>query len=271
MIQRPKILVFDSGLGGLTVFSALHRLRPEADYTYIADDAAFPYGGLAEEVLIARVDAVMEAMIARVQPDCVVIACHTASTLVLPPLRARWPHLPFVGTVPAIKTGAEQSRSGLFSVLATPGTVARDYTLELIRQFAGHCQVNLVGSRLLAGFAERFMQGEALDDAALKAEIAPAFIEESGGRTDVIVLACTHYPLLLAQMKRLSPWEVAWIDPGPAIARRADHLLREMGFAGGGVGGLAQFMFASGRKPVDALWQALESRGFERRLEGSVP
>ena len=271
MIQRPKILVFDSGLGGLTVFSALQALRPEADYTYIADDVAFPYGGLAEDVLIARVNAVMEAMIARVQPDYVVIACHTASTLVLPPLRARWPHLPFVGTVPAIKTGAEQSRSGLFSVLATPGTVARDYTLDLIRQCAWHCKVNLVGSRLLAGFAERFMQGEALDDAAVKAEIAPAFIEESGGKTDVIVLACTHYPLLLAQLKRLSPWDVAWIDPGPAIARRADHLLREMGFMGGGAGGSAQFMFASGRKPADALWQALESRGFERWLQGSVP
>ena len=271
MPKRPKILVFDSGLGGLTVFSALCALRPDADYTYVADDAAFPYGPLAGDVLIARVMVVMEQMIARVQPDCVVIACNTASTLVLGPLRARWPDLPFVGTVPAIKPAAGQTRSGLFSVLATPGTVARDYTHDLVRQFAGQCRVNLVGSKALASLAERFMQGEPVADADLRREIMPAFVDEARQKTDVIVLACTHYPLLLEQFTRLAPWPVTWIDSGPAIARRTDHVLREKGLlpestAGSG----ASFMLTSGHQPADVLWKALQGRGFTHWLEGSV-
>ena len=196
----PKILVFDSGLGGLTVFRELQRLRPEADYLYVADDAAFPYGRHAADVVISRVGAVMQTALSRFQPDAVVIACNTASTLVMGPLRATWPHVPFVGTVPAIKPAAEQTQSGLFSVLATPGTVARDYTHDLVRQFAEHCDVELVGSKRLASLAEAFMQGEAVDDADIWAEIAPCFVAQDGRRTDVIVLACTHYPLLAGDL-----------------------------------------------------------------------
>jgi glutamate racemase len=123
--QTPKILVFDSGLGGLTVYREIARLRPEADYIYFADDAAFPYGALSEHGLVSRVQSVLDAAITEHVPDIVVIACNTASTLVLPPLRAAYPALPFVGTVPAIKPAAERSRTQMISVLATPGTAAR--------------------------------------------------------------------------------------------------------------------------------------------------
>lgn len=153
----PKILVFDSGLGGLTVFSEITRLRPNLTYLYCADDAGFPYGSWNEEALIDRVINIISGLIATESPDMVVIACNTASTLVLSHLRRRWPMIPFIGTVPAIKPAAEQSRSHMISVLATPGTVKRDYTQKLITQFAGHCQVTLVGSGNLAGLAERAM------------------------------------------------------------------------------------------------------------------
>src|ERR671912_1354566 len=140
----PTILVFDSGLGGLTVFSEILKVRPDARYVYAADDAGFPYGRLSEEALVARVLAVMDRLIGLYAPDLVVIACNTASTLVLPHLRARFP-IPFVGTVPAIKPAAALSRSGRISVLATPGTVARDYTRDLIESYAAGARVNLVG------------------------------------------------------------------------------------------------------------------------------
>ena len=122
--SAPTILVFDSGLGGLTVFAPVAAARPDARFIYAADDAAFPYGRLAPDDLIARILAVMERLVAAWSPDLVVVACNTASTLVLPHLRARFA-IPFVGTVPAIKPAAERSRSRMFSVLATPGTVAR--------------------------------------------------------------------------------------------------------------------------------------------------
>ena len=231
MSRAPKILVFDSGLGGLTVCGEVARLLPDAQIIYAADNAAFPYGELGEDALVARVLAVTDRLIALCGPDAIVIACNTASTLTLPHLRARFPEIPFIGTVPAIKPAASQSRSGLISVLATPGTVARDYTRELVRAYAAHCAVTLAGSRVLAPLAEAFMQGKNVSDAAIAREIAPAFVTSGELRTDCIVLACTHYPLLLRHFERLAPWPVAWIDPAPAIARRAGHVLREqLGF-----------------------------------------
>lgn len=228
MTRAPKILIFDSGLGGLTVFSEIIKLRPHAEFIYCADDAGFPYGLLSEADLVRRVMQVMEELIARHAPDIIVIACNTASTLVLPHLRARWPNIPFVGTVPAIKPAAQLSRSQMISVLATPGTVARDYTQELISHFAKGCEVMLVGSKSLARLAESFMHGGVIADEEIAREIAPCFKEnESRARTDVVVLACTHYPLLLEAFRRVAPWPVEWIDPAPAIARRADHLLSE--------------------------------------------
>ena len=118
----PTILVFDSGLGGLTVFAEILKARPNARYVYAADDAGFPYGRLSEAVLAERVVAVMERLIALHDPDIVVVACNTASTIVLPHLRKRF-SIPFVGTVPAIKPAARTTQTGYLSVLATPGTV----------------------------------------------------------------------------------------------------------------------------------------------------
>ncbi|PTM42396.1 glutamate racemase [Bosea sp. 124] len=223
-LRTPTILVFDSGLGGLTVLSRTMQAHAGAHVVYAADDAGFPYGRLRENDLVARVLSVMERLVARFHPDLVVIACNTASTLVLPALRARFA-IPFVGTVPAIKPAAAATRSGLISVLATPGTVARDYTRGLIESYAGGCEVTLVGSTRLAGLAEAALKGDPVDDDAILAEIGPCFVARAGTRTDVVTLSCTHYPLLLERLKRLAPWPVDWIDPAPAIARRVTQLL----------------------------------------------
>ena len=259
--RGPRILVFDSGLGGLTVLAQVRKARPDAALVYAADDAAFPYARLGESELVSRVASVMERLVADHAPDLVVIACSTASTLVLGPLRARFPALPFVGTVPAIKPAAAASKSRLISVLATTGTVARDYTQALVREYAGDCQVTLVGSRHLARLAEDGMRGLALDDAEIVREIAPCFVENQGRRTDVVVLACTHYPLLLDRLTRLAPWPVDYIDPAPAIARRVDALLgpgdrtNPYGFAPGPA------IFTSGAAPEGALQTALREFG----------
>ena len=262
----PTILVFDSGLGGLTVHAEIVRMRPGARYVYLADDAVFPYGGMAADLLVPRVCGLLDDWIGRVRPDVVVIACNTASTLVLPELRAAHPGLPFVGTVPAVKPAAARSHSRLISVLATPATVARDYTHDLIRQHAAHCEVTLVGSARLAPLAEAFMKGDPVSDEEIASEIAPCFVERDGRRTDHVVLACTHYPLLLDRLRRLSPWRVEWVDPAHAIARRVDHVLAEEGFPheahvekiGAGRG---TAHFTSGQPPDGALATALGERG----------
>ncbi len=220
----PTILVFDSGVGGLSVFREVARARPDAHFVYAADDAGFPYGGLSDHALLARVDDVLGRLIALTSPALVVIACNTASTVVLPALRARH-SMPFVGTVPAVKPACAASLSGRVSILATPGTVRRDYTAGLIRAFAGRCDVTLVPSVNLAALAEDALAGRAVADEAIRAEIAPCFVDLGGRRTDTVVLACTHYPLLRARLERLAPWPVSWVDPAPAIARRVTHLL----------------------------------------------
>jgi glutamate racemase len=129
--------------------------------------------------------------------------------------------------VPAIKPAASLSKSKRLSVLGTPGTVARDYTRDLIQTYAGDCRVTLVGARRLAALAEAELCGATVPDAEIRAEIEPCFISDAGGRTDVVVLACTHYPLLLPRLRRLAPWPVMWIDPAPAIARRMLQLAGE--------------------------------------------
>src|ERR1700683_3417192 len=144
MAGRPTILVFDSGLGGVTVYREIVAARPDANFVYVADDAGFPYGAVAEPALVTRVVGLMGELIAAHAPDLIVIACNTASTLVLPALREKF-SLPFVGTVPAIKPACAASITRRVSVLGTEGTVAREYTRALIREYAQDCQVTLVG------------------------------------------------------------------------------------------------------------------------------
>ncbi len=228
MTERP-VLVFDSGIGGLTVLREARVLMPGRNFLYVADDAGFPYGAWEEAALQQRIVQLFGGLIREHDPEIAVIACNTASTLVLDALRAAFPDTPFVGTVPAIKPAAERTRSGLVTVLATPGTVKRQYTRDLITQWASKCHVRLVGSDNLAGLAEIYMRQGFVDEEAVRAEIAPCFVERDGKRTDIVVLACTHYPFLVNRMRKTAPWPVDWLDPAEAIARRALSLLPALG------------------------------------------
>ena len=230
-------LFFDSGIGGLSVLREARVLMPDWHFVYVADDAAFPYGAWEEDALREHITGLFGVLFETYRPALSVIACNTASTLAVDHLRKVFPDETFVGTVPAIKPAAERTRSGLISVLATAGTIRRDYTRGLIAEFAGHCRVQLVGAAHLAPLAEAHMRGEAVDDAALLAEIAPAFVEQDGARTDMIVLACTHFPFLLDRFTQLAPWPVEWIDPAAAIARRVASVVPADAGSGAGQGG----------------------------------
>jgi glutamate racemase len=256
----PTVLIFDSGLGGLTVHREVAAARPDARLIYAADDAAFPYGPMPETQLVARVLAVVGALIESHKPDLAVIACNTASTIVLPELRARFA-LPFVGTVPAIKPACATTTSKRVTVLGTEATVKREYTRALISQFSNGCDVKLVGSAKLARYAEAELRGEPVADEAIAAEIAPCFIDGKGRKTDTVVLACTHYPLLQHRFEAVQPWAVTYIDPAPAIARRVVQLL--------GVprarapGPHAQMVTTLGQSPAPELEKALFSFGIK--------
>lgn len=253
MIPSPTILVIDSGLGGLTVLREVVRARGDARYVYVADDVFFPYGHHSEDEIIARVVPLMGELIARHAPDLVVIACNTMSVSVMAPLRAAF-SVPFVGTVPAVKPACAASSTKRVSVLGTKATVKREYTKALIRDHASACTVTLVGSPNLASLAEAELNGALIRNDEISAEIAPCFVEADGLRTDAVVLACTHYPLLLDRMIQLAPWPVAWIDPAPAIARRVVDLL---GPAGSTAPDAPTFAYTSGQAPSAKLATAL--------------
>lgn len=218
------VLTFDSGLGGLSVFRHLVTAAPEVDHLYVADDVSFPVGDWEENALIEHCVQTIGRLIAQYNPRLIVIACNTESTLVLGVLRQHF-DIPFIGTVPAVKPAAEQTKSRLVSILATPGTVKRDYTRALMDTYASDCCVTMVGSSRLAILAEAYMRDGNVDETAVFAEIEPCFVVDREKRTDVVVLACTHYPLLLPILDQLAPWPVIWLDPASAIAKRALTLL----------------------------------------------
>ena len=219
------LLVYDSGLGGLSVVSGLRRQGVRGPILYLADHAAFPYGDKSPEALVERIRLVLGQAIDRLSPAGIVVACNTASTLALADLRHSFPDSAFIGVVPAVKPVAERSTSRLGTVLATPMTAARDYTARLIANHAGDCAITVVGAPNLARLAEDVVQGHAPDHAAIRAEITGCFREVDGRRTDAIALACTHFPLIQSTLMALAPWPVSWIDPSDAVARQVLRVL----------------------------------------------
>ncbi|GHC21733.1 glutamate racemase [Kushneria pakistanensis] len=221
--ERRAIWLLDSGIGGLTIARAIRRRLPGLVQHYIADHAAFPYGGLDAETLITRVCDLMTRAVAARPVDAVVIACNTASTVVLPALRARL-SIPVVGVVPAIRPAAAASLSGVIGVLATPGTVKSAHVATLIERFAGHCRVLKIGAPNLAALAEQHWRDGTLDQKALARELAPLRAPEWRS-LDQLVLGCTHYPLLREAIAAQLGGRVQLVDSGDAVARRLEAVL----------------------------------------------
>lgn len=221
-VTSGPILVLDSGVGGLSVHAHIRSRLPQVPTIYLADSAGFPYGTKSEQDVLQRVVSLAQAVHQVYLPSLVVIACNTASTIVLPELRARL-QVPIVGVVPAIKTAAAVSQTRQIGLLATPGTVAREYTGRLIEHFASDCEVVRVGSHALVHMAEAYLQGNSPDLNQLREILSPFF--ESGRAVDAIVLGCTHFPLLASQLAQAAPYPVQWVDSGEAIARRVAFLL----------------------------------------------
>ena len=219
-----RILIFDSGIGGLSINDEIKRMLPRVAVTYVADNRIYPYGTLSEQALIERIAQLFPRLIARFHPEAIVIACNSASTLVLDHLR-QLTAIPVIGVVPAIKPAAQQSRSGVIGLLATPGTVRRAYTDRLIQEFAGHCRVIRVGSHELVDQAENKLRGKPVDTAAVAAVMEP-FTREPA--LDNLVLGCTHFPFLKPEISRILGDQVALVDSGQAIARRTEFILRSL-------------------------------------------
>lgn len=227
-LMAPKVLVFDSGLGGLGVMAAVKAAHPGCQLVYCTDNAAFPYGIKPEPQLIDRVSRVLASLDKTVKPDIFVIACNTASTVALPRVRSLIA-APVVGVVPAIKPAAQIAKTPNIGLLATPGTIQRSYTLQLIDQFGQGFSWVKIGSSELVLVAEQKMYGEPVDTYAIKHAVK-AFKTHSADMLDTIVLACTHFPLIKQELAVELPQIKNWVDSSEAIARRVGFWLHELGY-----------------------------------------
>ena len=222
MDPSSPLLFFDSGVGGLSVLQPTRAILPNAPIVYTADSAGFPYGKRTEAELAARVPALLGRLVERFRPRLAVIACNTASTIALDHVRAAL-DIPVVGTVPAIKPAAELSKSRVIGVLGTEATVRQPYVDDLAARFAADCTVIRHGSGELVELAEAKLAGETIQVEAIHDAIAPMFAQPDAEKIDVMVLACTHFPLLEDEIATAFP-AVAQVDGGPGIARRIAYL-----------------------------------------------
>ena len=222
MSDTRPILFFDSGVGGLSVATPTRARLPGAPFVYVADSAGFPYGTRAEAEIAGRVPALLGRLAERYRPRLIVIACNTASTIALGAVRAAL-DVPVVGTVPAIKPAAAMSATRVIGVLGTAATVRQPYVDDLATRFAGDCAVLRHGSAALVDMAEGTLAGEPPPPERIAAELDGLFSQPGGERIDVIVNACTHFPLLAKQLSAVAP-SVRFVDGGPGIARRVAHL-----------------------------------------------
>jgi len=222
MSSIPNILVFDSGIGGISVYNEIRQKIPTANYIYLFDNQAFPYGDKSNEFLIERVKSVIDKAILQFPIDIVVVACNTASTICLPILRESF-SIPIVGVVPAIKPAIKITKNKCIGLLATKATIQREYTHNLIRDFASGYQIELLGLSELALMAEQKLQGIAVNMDDLVKLMMPWL--ELTNVPDTIVLGCTHYPFIKTELALVFR-HATFIDSGYAIAARVYDLLK---------------------------------------------
>jgi glutamate racemase len=219
----PTVLVFDSGIGGLSIYNEIYNKIPYLHYIYVFDNEMFPYGDKSSEFLIKRINRIIDSIIKLYSIDLVVIACNTASTICLPSLRSKFP-FPIVGVVPAIKPASKITKNKCIGLLATKATIQRAYTSNLIQEFAPDCRVELLGLSELAHIAENKLQGIPVNMQEFKKLLIPWL--DLAVTPDTIVLGCTHYPFIRDELKLVFP-NASFIDSGNAIATRVNSLLNE--------------------------------------------
>ncbi|RJF90908.1 glutamate racemase [Sphingomonas cavernae] len=258
MTDTRPILFFDSGVGGLSVLAPTRALLPHAPFVYAADNAGFPYGTKSEAEIAARVPALLGRLAERYHPRIIVIACNTASTIALAHVRSAL-ELPIVGTVPAIKPAALASKSRVIGVLGTDATVRQPYVDNLAAGFAADCLVLRHGSAELVEAAEAKLRGETPDPAIFARAMTGMTGQPGGDRLDIVVLACTHFPLVEAELAAASPHALAFVHGAEGIARRIASLTQGQQWPG--APGPGTIVFTAANPDLEAMRPALRSYG----------
>lgn len=218
--------IFDSGVGGLSVYREIRKILPQERYIYYSDNAHCPYGEKSKEYIIDRAREITDFMISE-GADVIVVACNTATAAAIRTLREEY-QIPFIGMEPAIKPAAAITKTGVIGVLATAGTLKADKYKDTRGRYADDVKVV---EHIGQGFVELVEKGITIGPAAedVVMESLEPMLDEGA---DTIVLGCTHYPFLSETIskvaKRLSPdRDIRLIDPAPAVARHLHEIMKE--------------------------------------------
>lgn len=225
-MSAKHILIFDSGVGGLSIFEEIIKKMDQLNCYYLSDNAYFPYGELKEDVLIQRLLLLLSDFIKKYPVDLIVIACNSASTVALQALRENF-DIPIVGVVPAIKPACQLTKNNIIGLIATPATIAREYTSLLIHKFASQKKVLSLASTALVKLSERKLSVQSINECVLQQQLRAIFKEWLilPVRPDILVLGCTHFPLLKQEIKMCFGGNIKLVDSGEAIAKRVQQLL----------------------------------------------
>lgn len=257
------LLLFDSGVGGLSVLGKVRKLLPQAPVMYVSDNAGLPYGSKTEAQIAARVSGLLGRLTERYRPRLVCIACNTASTIALASVREVL-EVPIVGTVPAIKPAAAMTQTGVIGLLGTEATIRQGYVDRLEAEFAADKRLLRHGAPELVAAAEAKLRGEPVDPAVFIRAAAALRAMPDGERIDIVVLACTHFPLLEADLAEAFGPDVRFVDGSDGIARRIAFLTQGQDWAPSRTGDMALF---TRDDPDDAkLMPTLARYGLVRRL-----
>ncbi|MFT6910270.1 MAG: glutamate racemase, partial [Oleiphilaceae bacterium] len=208
-----QVLIFDSGVGGLSIFQEVIQKNGNINCFYLFDNAYYPYGELDEDILTKRLTQLLLSFVNKQHIDLIIVACNSASTVALDSLRSHL-SIPVIGVVPAIKPAVKLTKNGLIGLLATPATIKNSYTTRLINEFSKNSEVLKIGSTELVNLAEEKLQGEGVDKKRLHKVFEPWLTLHK--KPDTLVLGCTHFPLLKDEIASCFQNSVQLVDSGKA-------------------------------------------------------
>ena len=224
MQKTGKIGIFDSGVGGLSVFREIRKVLPEVSIVYFADQANVPYGPRPLLEVRSFSKKITEFLISE-GAELIVVACNAASAAALHDLRQEYPTYPFVGMEPAVKPAAEYTKTGVVGVLATPATFQGELYASVVERFANEVKIM---QNTCPGLVKSIESGDLIGPeprSILENAILPMLAEN----IDTIVLGCTHYPFVIPLIQSIAGEKVRVIDPAPAIARQTARMMHQTG------------------------------------------
>ncbi len=218
--NTQPIGVFDSGVGGLSVLIELKKKLPNENFVFLADQKYVPYGEKTKEELIKLVYKITNYLIKNHNIKMMVVACNTATCNAIEEMRSKY-SIPIVGTVPAVKVAAKETKSGVIACIATPSTSKSDRLKKIIKDFCENVEVINIGCKNLEDTVEH---GD-LESMEVNRLLHKYLEKVKNSKTDCLVLGCTHYPFLKKPIRKILGSKIKLIDSGKAIAKRTEWLL----------------------------------------------